>query len=116
MTNGMKMKVNVDLSEGFDKLSTEEQAEIIMMCFNKLCSKAKELQELFVQLVKTYGVEMGIVDMSVLVQISSPVINDVPFSCTLGTKEGIKHALLTLTDRITKQVADIKKEASNDKE
>lgn len=111
-----KMKMKVDLSEGFDKLSTEEHVEITMMCLSRLCSKAEELQELFIQLVKTYGVEMGIVDMSMLVQISSPVINNVPFSCMLGTKEGIEHALLTLTDRITKQVAGIKKEASNDKE
>ena len=114
MTN--KMKVHVDLSEDFDKLSTEEHAEITMMCLSKLCSKAEELQELFVQLAKTYGVEMGICDVSMIIQISSPVINNVPFSCTLGTKEGIEHALLTLTDRIAKQVADIEKEASNDKE
>lgn len=111
-----KIKVSVDLDEDFDKLSTEEHAEITMMCLSKLCHKANELEELYVQLAKTYGVEMGVCNVSMIVQISSPVINNVPFSCTLGTKEGIEHAILTLTDRITKQVADIKKEASNDKE
>ena len=112
MTN--KMKVHVDLSEDFDKLSTEEHAEITMMCLSRLCSKADELKELYTQFAKTYGVEMGICDVSMIVQISSPVINNVPFSCTLGTKEGIKHALLTLRDKVTEQVADIEKEESND--
>lgn len=114
MTN--KIKVPVDLREDFDKLSTEEHAEITMMCLSKLCSKADELEELYTQFAKTYGVEMGLCGVSMIVQISSPVINNVPFSCTLGTKEGIKHALLTLTDRVTEQVADIEKETSNDKE
>lgn len=114
MTN--KMKVHVDLSEDFDKLSTEEHAEITMMCLSKLCHKANELEELYTQFAKTYGVEMGICDVSMIIQISSPVINNVPFSCTLGTKEGIKHALLTLRDKVTEHMADIEKEESNDKE
>lgn len=111
-----KMKTRIDLKEGYDKLSTEEHAEVVMMCLSKLCCKAEELKELYMQLVKTYGVEMGICDISMVVQISSTVINYVPCSYALGTKEGIKHALLTLTDRVTEQVVDIKKEESNDKE
>ena len=97
-----KMKTRIDLKKDYDKLSTEEQAE--------------ELKELYMQLVKTYGVEMGICDISMVIQVSSTVINYVPCSYALGTKEGIKHALLTLTDRVTEQVADIEKEESNDKE
>lgn len=111
-----KVKIRVDLKEGYDKLSTEEHAEVIMMCLSKLCCKAEELKELYTQLVKTYGVEMGICDISMVVQVSSAVTNYVPCSYTLGTKEGIEHALLTLTGRIAKQVADIEKEASNDNE
>ena len=111
-----KVKMRVDLDEGFDKLSTEEHAEIIMMCLSKLCHKAETLQELFIQLVKTYGVEMGICDVSMIVQISSPVLEHTPFNCILGTKEGIEHAFLTLKDKVVEQVADIEKEASNDKE
>ena len=114
MTN--KMKMHVDLREDFDKLSTEEHAEIIMMCLSSLCHKAEELQDLFIQLAKTYGVEMGICDVSMIIQISSPVVNNVPFSCAFGTKEGIEHALLTLKDKVTRQVSDIEKEASNAKE
>ena len=111
-----KMKMRVDLKEGYDKLSTEEHAEVVMMCLSKLCCKAEELKELYMQLANTYGVEMGICDISMVIQVSSTVINYVPCSYTLGTKEGIEHALLTLTDRVTEQVADIKKEESNDKE
>lgn len=111
-----KVKMRIDLKEGYDKLSTEEHAEVVMMCLSKLCCKAEELKELYTQLVKTYGVEMGICDISMVIQVSSTVINYVPCSYTLGTKEGIKHALLALTDRVTEQVADIEKEESNDKE
>ena len=111
-----KMKMCVDLKEGFDKLSTEEHAEIVMMCLSKLCSKAEELQELYTQLVKTYGVEMCICDISMVVQVSSAVINYVPCSYTFGTKEGIEHAIVSLVDRVTEQVADIEKEAKNAKE
>ena len=108
--------MHVDLKEGFDKLSAEEHAEIVMMCLSKLCSKAEELQELFIQLVKTYGVEMGICDVSMIIQISSAVLEHTHFNCTLGTKEGIKHAIVSLVDRVTEQVADIEKEAKNAKE
>lgn len=111
-----KVKMRIDLKEGYDKLSTEEHAEVVMMCLSKLCCKAEELKELYTQLVKTYGVEMGICDISMVIQVSSTVINYVPCSYTLGTKEGIKHALLALTDRVTEQVADIEKEEDNDKE
>ena len=111
-----KMKMRVDLKEDFDKLNTEEHAEVVMMCLSKLCCKAEELKELYMQLVKTYDVEMGICDISMVVQVSSAAINYVPCSYTLGTKEGIKHAIVTLADRVTEQVADIEKEAKNAKE
>ena len=111
-----KMKLHVDLKEDFDKLSTEEHAEIVMMCLRRLCHKAEELQDVFIQLVKTYGIEMSTCDASMIIQISSPMFNNVLFNSILGTKEGIKHALLTLKDRITKQVSDIEKEESNAKE
>ena len=48
-----KMKTRIDLKEGYDKLSTEEHAEVVMMCLSKLCCKAEELKELYMQLVKT---------------------------------------------------------------
>ena len=111
-----KVKMRIDLKEGYDKLSTEEHAEVVMMCLSKLCCKVEELKELYMQLVKTYGAEMGICDISMVVQVSSTVIDYAPCSYALGTKEGIKHALLTLTDRINEQVTDIEKEESNDKE
>lgn len=111
-----KMKTRIDLKEGYDKLSTEEHAEITMMCLSKLCCKAEELKELYMQLVKTYGVEMGICDISMVVQVSSAITKYVPCSYALGTKEGIEHALLTLNDKVAEQIADIEKEAGNDKE
>ena len=111
-----KMKMRVDLKKGYDKLSTEEHAEVVMMCLSKLCCKAEELKELYTQLIKTYGTEMGLCDISMVIQVSSAATNYVPCSYTLGTKEGIKHAIVSLVDMVTKQVADIEKEESNDKE
>lgn len=111
-----KIKVSIGSSKDFDKLSTKEHAEITMMCLSKLCYKAEELKELYIQLAKTYGVEMGTCDISMVVQVSSPMFKYTPCSYTLGTKEGIEHAILTLKDRFAEQVADLEKEESNDKE
>lgn len=111
-----KIKVSIGSSKDFDKLSTEEHAEITMMCLSKLCYKAEELKELYIQLAKTYGVEMGICDISMIVQVSSPIFKHTHCSYTLGTKEGIEHAILTLKDSFAEQVADLEKEESNDKE
>lgn len=111
-----KIKSNTDLEDYFSKMTPEDSAIITTMCINRLARKVKELKELYMQLVKTYGFEMDICGITCIAQISSTVINYVPCSYALGTKEGIKHALLTLTDRVTEQVVDIKKEESNDKE
>lgn len=107
--------VKVNVEDYFSKMNPEDSAIIAQMCLSKLTSKVEELKDLYASLAKTYGFEMGVCGITCIAQVSAKPL-EMSVTNTLGTKEGIEHALLTLTDRIAKQVADIKKEASNDKE
>lgn len=92
------LKTNVDMNNYFSKMEPEDSAAITTMCLNKLCSKANELKALYEQLVKTYSVEMGLCNITLLVQVSSPVLPDAAVGI-FGTAKGIKHALTVMTER-----------------
>ena len=94
-----KTNVNVDIDDYFSKMEPEDSAAITTMCLAKLCSKANELKALYEQLIKTYSVEMGLCNITLLVQVSSPVLPDAAAQGIFGTAEGIKHALTMLIER-----------------
>ena len=102
------IKTNVDMDNYFSKMEPEDSAVITTMCLNKLTRKVNELKALYEQLVKTYSVEMGLCDITLLVQVSSPVLPDATQG-VFGTSKGIKHAL-TILSNIGKA---IEKEDSN---
>lgn len=108
-----KININVDLKEYFNKMSPEDSAEISIMCLDKICTKAQELKDLYLQLVKSYGIEMGICDITLLVQVSAPALPDIPVRGMLGTPEGIKHALATMMNAGLKELAKIEEEEKN---
>lgn len=105
-----EIKVNMNLKDYFDKMSPEDSATITTMCMDKLCNKAQELKDLYVQLAKSYGLEMGVCDITLLVQISSPKLPIIPVRGLLGTDDGIKHALAVMMSSGLKDLASIKKE------
>lgn len=88
-----EIKFDVNLKDYFNKMTLEDAATITTMCMDKLCKKAQELKDLYVQLAKSYGIEMGISGLTVLVQVSSPKLPVIPVRGLLGTSDGIKHAL-----------------------
>ena len=102
------IKTNVDMDEYFSKMRPEDSAAITTMCLNKLTRKIEELNNLYTQLVKTYSIEMGLCDITLLVQVSSPILPDAAQSI-LGTSKGIEHAVKVLM----KKVENIEKEDSN---
>lgn len=108
------IKVNMNPEEYFSKMQPKDSAEITMMCLDKLCEKAQELKDLYVTLGKTYGIEMGICDITLLVQVSSPKLPFVPVIGMLGTTDGIKNGLAKLMTNGLKQLADAEKEEGND--
>lgn len=108
-----EIKVNVNLKDYFDKMSPEDSATITTMCMDKICSKAQELKDLYVQLAKSYGVEIGVCDLTLLVQVSSPKLPVIPVRGLLGTTEGIKHALATMMSNGLKDLASMEKEEKN---
>lgn len=85
--------VKVNLKEYFSKLDAEDYAAITTMCLDKLCRKAQELKDLYEQLANTYSFEIGVNDITLLVQVSSPRLPSIPIFGLSGTKEGIDHAL-----------------------
>ena len=87
------INVHTNLKDYFDKMSPEDSATITTMCMDKLCSKVQELKDLYVQLAKSYGFEMGVCELTLLVQVSSPKLPIIPVRGLLGTDDGIKHAL-----------------------
>lgn len=97
-TEMLKTNVDVDIDNYFSKMEPEDSAAITIMCLDKLCSKANELKALYDQLVKTYSVEMGLCNITLLVQVSSPLLPDAAQGI-FGTAEGIKHALTMLMER-----------------
>ena len=108
-----EIKVNVNLDEYFSKMKPEDSATITMMCMDKLCKKAQELKDLYTQLAKSYGIEMGVCELTVLVQVSSPKLPGVPVRGLLGTSDGIKHALSVMVQSGLKDLANMEKEEKN---
>lgn len=101
------VRVTMNPKEYFKKMSSEDAAEITAMCLDKLCAKAEELKDLYTQLAKSYGIEMGICDITLLVQVSTPVLFITPVRNMLGTPKGIKHALANMMDAGLKELAKI---------
>lgn len=91
-------KTNVNIDDYFSKMRPEDSVVITMMCLNKLTQKVKELKDLYTNLAKTYSVEMGLCDITLLVQVSSPLLPDATQG-VLGTPQGIKHASTILLER-----------------
>lgn len=90
-------KTNINIDDYFSKMTPEDSAVITTMCLNKLTRKVKELKDLYTNLAKTYSVEMGLCDITLLVQVSSPLLSDATQGL-LGTPQGIKHALTILSE------------------
>ena len=107
-----EIKVNVNLKDYLDKMSPEDSATIATMCTDKLCAKAQELKDLYLQLAKSYGIEMGVTELTLLVQVSSPKLPVIPVRCLLGTSDGIKHALAVMNSSLN-ELANMKKEEKN---
>ena len=107
------INVQANLKDYFDKMSPEDSATITTMCMDKLCAKAQELKDLYTQLAKSYGIEMGICELTVLVQVSSPKLPVVPVRGLLGTSDGIKHALAAMMSNGLKDLANMEKEEKN---
>ena len=91
-------KTNVNIDDYFSKMRPEDSVVITMMCLNKLTRKVEELKDLYTSLAKTYSVEIGLCDITLLVQVSSPLLPDATQGL-LGTPQGIKHALTILSER-----------------
>lgn len=92
------INAQVNLKDYSDKMNPEDLATITIMCIDKLCSKVQELKDLYVQLAKTYSIEMGFMNITCIVQVSSPKLPVVPVRGLLGTSDGIKHALAVMMD------------------
>lgn len=97
------INVQVNLKDYFDKMNPEDSATITKMCMDKLCSKAQELKDLYIQLAKIYNIEMGLCELTLLVQVSSPKLPAIPIRCLLGTSDGIKHALAVMINNGLKE-------------
>ena len=107
------INVQVNLKDYFDKMNPEDSATITTMCMDKLCAKAQELKDLYVQLAKSYGIEMGVTELTLLVQVSSPKLPVIPVRGLLGTSDGIKHALAVMMNSGLKELANMKEEEKN---
>lgn len=92
------IKKNVNIDDYFGKMRPEDSAVITTMCLNKLTRKVKELKDLYTSLAKTYSVEMGLCDITLLVQVSSPLLPGATQG-VLGTSKGIKHASTILSEK-----------------
>ena len=92
------IKKNVDMDEYFSKMRPEDSTVITVMCLNKLTRKVEELKDLYTNLAKTYSVEMGLCDITLLVQVSSPLLPKATQGI-FGTSQGINHALTMLMER-----------------
>ena len=92
------IKTDVNIDDYFSKMRPEDSAAITTMCLNKLTRKVEELKDLYTNLAKTYSVEMGLCDITLLVQVSSTLLPDATQG-VLGTPQGIKHALTIMSER-----------------
>ena len=108
-----EIKVDVNLKDYFDKMSPEDSATITIMCMDKLCAKAQELKDLYKQLAKSYCIEMGVCEITLLVQVSSPKLPVIPVRGLLGTSDGIKHALAVIMNNGHDELANMKEEEKN---
>ena len=108
------VKVHIDPETLFKDLTPQDHADISTMCVEQLCKKAVELKDLYEQLSKTYSVEMGIMNITCIVQISSPILPVTPVQGFFGTAEGIKNGLAKLATNGIKQLAKMSKEENAD--
>ena len=108
------IKAHVNLDDYSSKMKPEDSATITMMCLDRLTAKAEELKELYTQLVKTYGIEMGICGITCIVQISSSVLPMTPVLGLLGTADDIKDGLTKLTVKTLQHLAEMNKEEGHD--
>ena len=92
------INTNVNIDDYFSKMRPEDSAEITTMCLNQLTRKVEELKNLYTNLAKIYSVEMSICDITLLVQVSSPLLPEATQGI-LGTSQGIDHALTMLMER-----------------
>lgn len=105
------VKIDVNIKDYFEKMNPEDSTFITSMCVDKLCAKAQELKDLYIQLAKTYGVEMGLTDITCIVQISSPKLSPfVPVQGFLGTTDGIKNALTLMMTTGLRELPKMEKE------
>lgn len=105
-----EIKAHVNLKEYFDKMTPEDAATITTMCMDQLCKKAQELKDLYAQLAKTYPIEMGVCDVTCIVQVSAKKLPVIPVRGLLGTSEGIKYALAVMMSSGLKELASMAKE------
>src|SRR5574344_2508898 len=86
--------IDVNVKDYLEKVNPEDSAFITSMCVDKLCAKAQELKDLYIQLANIYGIEMGLMNITCIVQISSPELSPfIPVQDFLGTIDGIKNGL-----------------------
>lgn len=107
------VRVRTNMKEYFSKMKPEDSAAIACMCIKQLADKANELAVLYQQLSKTYDIEMSITGVTLLVQVSSPILPDNPVQGLFGTSAGIKHALATMMKQGLKNLPDTKEEEKN---
>lgn len=110
------IKSNTNIEDYFSKMTPEDSAIITTMCLSKLASKVEELKALYSSLAKTYGFEMGICDITCIVQISAKPLSSAIISM-LGTDEGIQKGLNILKATASKHGFKLdNEEAQNAKE
>lgn len=90
------------------KLGVEETAMICQMVVEVLSKKVQELNDLYMQLKTTYGVEMGLTGISMLACITSRAHETPTTMCLLGEKTGV----LNLMDQLDRQFNEIKEQAN----
>lgn len=104
--------VKVNVKDYFSKMTAEDSAVITTMCISKLARKVEELKDLYASLVKTYGFEMGICDITCIVQISAKPLSSAMISM-LGTDEGIQKGLNILKATASKHGFKLDNEETN---
>jgi hypothetical protein len=97
--------VKVD-KEAFDKLSTEEHAEICSMIMSALTKKANELFELYEKLSTTYKAEMSVTGISMICAINCLAFeeDDPPMQFIVGPAKGVMYTALPLMKVIKEQL------------
>lgn len=106
-----KHEVTIDTRQ-WDAMSNEDHAAIATAIMEQLVNKAHELQDLYISLTKTYGLEMGVTGISVILNIDSPSFKgtDDNCFCCLGTLEGITFNLPRIVSSTKKMTLEMIKE------